>query len=231
MKKIGLITLLVLVSVFVLADVLYTYEGADDIWFNGEILENGDTVVVDNFMYMDDFTLTSSTPTSIIVASESVSTTDALTTTITFDELLDAKLTIEPDTSNSVNLTLYFNETSTTPITVSEDFEYEFNTLYVGRLYVTTPVSTTAVADEDADGSATSWAVDSTPIVPGTFDVTVDASSGSTTDDGSTGFITGVGTIVYATGVLTLAESASTITADYTYYDETNYTITVKRVF
>jgi len=127
---------------------------------------------------------------------------------------------------------MYFNETDTTSLTLDASWTgYEFNTASVYRLYFVTAQSTTAVADEAADGSGTSWAVDYTPIVPGTFDVTVDASSGSTTDDGSTGYISGVGTITYSTGALELASSASTITADYNYYDEMNYTVTVKRVF
>ena len=231
-KLLTIIALLAVVMTAFAAQITYTNDAGFDIFVEGRWIEDGDTVIFDHYVYDDNLTFTSAVPDSIVLANEVVSTTDAATTVVTFTELADAVLTFDYDSDNESNVTMYFNETDTTSLTLDASWTgYEFNTASVYRLYFVTAQSTTAVADEAADGSGTSWTVDYTPIVPGTFDVTVDASSGSTTDDGSTGYISGVGTITYSTGALVLASSASTITADYTYYDETNYTITVKRVF
>src|SRR6056297_881118 len=211
--------------------VTYTNSSGADAFVEGRWVEAGDTITFDRYIYHDALTFTSAVPDEIVLANQTVSTTDAATTTVTFDQLADALLTFDYDSDNESNITLYFNETDTTALTLDASWTYEFNTAYIYRMYFVTAQSTTAVADEAAGGSATSWAVDYTPIVPGTFDVTVDASSGSTTDDGSTGYISGVGTITYSTGALVLASSASTITADYNYYDEMNYTVTIKKDF
>ena len=233
MRKILAITMIMAVVMTAFAaQITYTNNAGFDIFVEGRWIEDGDTVIFDHYVYDDNLTFTSAVPDAIVLANEVVSTTDAATTVVTFTELADAVLTFDYDSDNESNVTMYFNETDTTSLTLDASWTgYEFNTASVYRLYFVTAQSTTAVADEAADGSGTSWAVDYTPIVPGTFAVTVDASSGSTTDDGSTGYISGVGTITYSTGALVLASSASTITADYNYYDEMNYTVTVKRVF
>ena len=232
MRKILAITILMAAVMVAFAlQVTYTNSSGADVFVEGRWVEAGDAVVFDHYVYNDALTFTSATADDIIFANEVVSTTDAATTTVTFTRLADVELEFDYDSGNKSNVTLYFNETDTTSLTLDSSWTYAFNTGYVYRLYFVTAQSTTAVSDETADGSATSWAVDYYPIVPGTFAVTVDASSGSTTDDGSTGYISGVGTITYSTGALVLASSASTITADYDYYDEMNYTVTVKEVF
>jgi hypothetical protein len=144
MKKIGLITLLVLVSVFVFAEAIYTYNGTDNIWFNGELLENGDTVTVDEYMYMDDFTLTSSTPTDILMSVTSVSTTSVATQTIAVDELAEVKLELDVGATNASPITLYFNSTDTEGISLTADWEMTLNTKYFYQVILVNTATTTA---------------------------------------------------------------------------------------
>jgi len=230
-KLITLIALMAVVMAAFAAQITYTNDAGFDIFVEGRWIEDGDTVTFDHYVYDDNLTFTSAVPDSIVLANEVVSTTDAATTVVTFTELADAELTFDYDSDNESNVTMYFNETDTTSLTLDASWTgYEFNTASVYRLYFVTAQSTTAVADENGTGATTAWTFANTPIVPGTFELSVDGGAAET-DDGVDGTIGTTGTITYATGALELASSASTATADYNYYDEMNYTVTVKEVF
>ena len=232
MNKFLIFVMLVFLTIAAFSvEILYTNSSGADILIEGRLIADADTITFDHYVYDDNLTFTSATPSSVVMAYEVVSETDAATTVLTFTELTDANLIIDYDASNVSDITLYFNEIDTTSIAIDIDFSYDFNTGQVYRIYLVMPQTSSSATDESGTGVTTAWTFANTPIEPGTFDLTVDASTGYTTDDGATGVISGVGTITYSTGALELASSASTITASYDYYDESNYIATVKRTF
>ena len=232
MRKILAITILMAAVMVAFAlQVTYTNSSGADVFVEGRWVEAGDTVIFDHYVYNDALTFTSATADDIIFANEVVSTTDAATTTVTFTRLADVELEFDYDSGNKSNVTLYFNETDTTSLTLDSSWTYAFNTGYVYRLYFVTAQSTTAVSDENVTGSTTSWTLSKTPIVEGSTLITL-AGGATGTDTG--GVITysdaSTGTISYTTGAIT-SSSVATVTASYNYYDEMNYTVTVKEVF
>ena len=140
MKKI-LIVLFVLLCSVMFAQNLYTYSGTDIIFLDGEYLENGDTKLTDEFIYLDDFTLTTSTPTTIFMDVTTVSTTSAATTTVSVAELAEIK--IDVDYTAGV-LTLYFNSTSNEGIPISADWNTTLSTKYFNKIYVLNTATTTS---------------------------------------------------------------------------------------
>jgi len=117
-----------------------------DIYFDGRLIEADATVTFDSYVYNDYLTLHAATPSALILAHTSVSTTSAATTTVSVDELADVTISIDVGTSNVSDLTVYFNDTGNTAITVDADWEYDANTMFVNSLYVLNTATTTDYA-------------------------------------------------------------------------------------
>ena len=144
MRKLTIIALMLLASVFVLADVSYQYTGDSNLWFDGELLKTNDTVIVDYFMYDDDFTLLAATPTDILMDVTSVSTSAVATQTIAVTELAEVKLELDLGTSNVSPVTVYFNSTNTNGITVTEDWDITLDTKYFYQVILVNTATTTS---------------------------------------------------------------------------------------
>jgi len=140
MKKI-LIVLIVLLCSLGFAQNLYTYTGETNVFYNEEVLSTGDTILVDEFIYLDDFTLTASTPTSIFMDVTTVSTSAAATTTVNVTELADVQINLD---YTAGGLTLYFNSTTGNGIPITEDWEMILNTKYFNKILIKNTATTTS---------------------------------------------------------------------------------------
>lgn len=142
MKKI-LIALLFMASMVVLATMSYQYTGEENLWFDGELRKTGDIVIVDEFMYLDNFTLVASTPTDILMNVTAVSTSAVATQTIAMTDLTEVKLELDIASTNVSPVTLYFNSTDTQGITLSADWDMILNTKYFYQVILVNTATTT----------------------------------------------------------------------------------------
>lgn len=143
MKKLIIAIMVLTLAVLALGTAKYQYTGDDNVYIESETLETGDTIIVDYFMYDNDFTLVASTPTDILMNVTSVSTSSVATQTITMTELADVEVEVDFDTSNVSPVTVYFNSTDTEGIPISADWDMEINTKYFYQVILVNTATTT----------------------------------------------------------------------------------------
>jgi hypothetical protein len=149
MKKVLLVALLILASLAVVAaTIVYTYTGTSNLYKDGKVIANGDDVIFDSFVYLDNYTYKSSTALDTIVFA-ATSLTDIATDTVSlveFSELADVEITAK---TASVTWYMYFNSVDTVPVVLLPDVEFSgtFNTAYFNKVYFkVTGTSTSNIA-------------------------------------------------------------------------------------
>lgn len=142
MKRLLIVLMLVFV-VLTFGVVTYQYTGEENVWFDGELRKTGDIVTVDYFMYDDNFTLVTATPTDILMNVTAVSTSAVATQTIAMTDLTEVKLELDIASTNVSPVTLYFNSTDTQGITLSADWDMILNTKYFYQVILVNTATTT----------------------------------------------------------------------------------------
>ncbi|HOO49815.1 MAG TPA: hypothetical protein PLK94_00855 [Alphaproteobacteria bacterium] len=145
MKKLFAIVMMLAVVMTAFAlQVTYTNSSGADVFVEGRWVEAGDTVIFDHYVYDDALTYTSVAGDPIVLASTSVATTAAATTTVTVDQLADVTVLIDVGSTNIGELTLYFNDADNTALTLDASWTYDANTKWFDRLIIVNTATTTA---------------------------------------------------------------------------------------
>lgn len=142
MKKV-LIFFLILVAAISFSSVVYTNAASEAVWYDGELVEVGDTITVDFYMF-DDAWEYSSGYVPYVFSSESTSVATTTTLSESFTALMDAKLSM---TVASATWYVYLNSLSANPVAVTSTYELLFDTTWVKDIYFkTTSATTTSIS-------------------------------------------------------------------------------------
>ena len=136
MKKVLLALLLIVLSLtLVAATIVYVNSSGASLYVDGKLLQNGETISYDEFVYVDGLTVsTVTTYPNIVLASTDVTVATDTTILVSFTELTDVEIIAKPA---SVTWYMYFNHTGTNPIKLPADVSYSetFNTSMFDKVY------------------------------------------------------------------------------------------------
>lgn len=136
MKKVLLALLLIVLSLtLVAATVVYVNSSGASLYVEGKLLQNGETISYDEFVYVDGLTVsTVTTYPEVVLASTDVTVATNTTILVNFTELSDVEIIAKPA---SVTWYMYFNHTGTNPIKLTADTAYSevFNTAMFNKVY------------------------------------------------------------------------------------------------
>ena len=140
MKKFIILLFVLVIATLGLSANTYTYSGTDTIFIGGSKVITGASVVFDDFVYIDNFTLATADPDTIYMDVTSVSTTAATTQTFTVSELADVKIDID---WTAGALTLYFNDLTNDGVSIGADWNKTLSTKYFNKFYIKNTATTT----------------------------------------------------------------------------------------
>jgi hypothetical protein len=143
-KKNVLFLVLIALVVAVFAGVTYTNNQTYALYINGEVVDPGDTIELDGFVYDTDLTLTTVDMPSVVLDSTTVATTAVATTTLTVTRLADVTVSIDVGATNAGDLSVYINSTDDDPIIVSADWEIDLSTERFYQIIIVNTATTTA---------------------------------------------------------------------------------------